>query len=142
MVKILKADEAIAILIMVYISGCHGMAKKGEIAKQNGIRARRLEPILTKLVKNGLLISHRGPIGGYSLSRERRRINLKEVVEAIGLPHTKGVKTNSENASKVLKPIMANLTREALASLAKINLEQLRSKQNSDSTATNVDFSI
>ena len=154
--KILGADETIAILIMAHICRSGGTVRKEEIAQRNGVYARRLEPVLVKLVKAGLLASHRGPAGGYSLSRERRRINLKQVVQAsqpeasppqASPPQAQKTKLNSPLAQTVLNPLMVRLTQRTLAELEKITLEDIRSQQTAtpqtaDKKSSPIDFSI
>jgi Rrf2 family protein len=49
-------------------------------------REMLLSKILQKLVQKGLLISHPGIHGGYSLSRPPHRISAEEVIEAIEGP--------------------------------------------------------
>jgi Rrf2 family protein len=54
-----------------------------EIGEQYDIPLELLSKILQKLVQKGLLISHPGTHGGYSLSRAPHRISAEEVIEAI-----------------------------------------------------------
>jgi Rrf2 family protein len=57
-----------------------------EIAENYDIPAELLAKILQKLVQKGLLVSHPGTHGGYSLSRSAARISAAEVIEAIEGP--------------------------------------------------------
>lgn len=54
-----------------------------EIAETQNIPKHFLSKILQLLVKNKLLISMRGPNGGFRLSRDPEKICLLDVVEAI-----------------------------------------------------------
>lgn len=57
-----------------------------EIAENYGIPVELLSKILQRLVQKGLLVSHAGTHGGYSLSRPADRISAAEVIEAIEGP--------------------------------------------------------
>jgi Rrf2 family protein len=54
-----------------------------EIARQEGISEKYLGQIVIPLKAAGLLASHRGAHGGYSLARLPEDITVKDVVEAI-----------------------------------------------------------
>lgn len=57
-----------------------------EIAAAEGIPERFLLKMLRPLVRAGLLVSGKGPGGGYRLARPPGRISLLEVVEAVDGP--------------------------------------------------------
>jgi Rrf2 family protein len=57
-----------------------------EIAETQSIPRDFLSKILKDLVNRGLLRSHLGPGGGYSLARDPRAITFREVHEAIEGP--------------------------------------------------------
>lgn len=54
------------------------------LANRLGLPARHLEPVLQMLVHHGILKGTRGPRGGYQLARERRRISVSEILQAVG----------------------------------------------------------
>jgi Iron-dependent Transcriptional regulator len=45
---------------------------------------RHLEPMLQAMARHGILKSTRGPLGGYELAREQRRITADEILRAAG----------------------------------------------------------
>jgi Rrf2 family protein len=57
-----------------------------EVAEAQHVPESYLAKIFQELVRNGLMVSHRGARGGFSLAREPGDINLREVVEAIEGP--------------------------------------------------------
>ncbi len=57
-----------------------------EIAGNYSIPVELLSKILQRLVQKGLLVSHAGTHGGYSLSRPADQISAAEVIEAIEGP--------------------------------------------------------
>ncbi len=54
-----------------------------EIAMRQRISERYLENILTVLAKADLVVSTRGKSGGFSLSRDPKDINLKDIITAV-----------------------------------------------------------
>ena len=57
-----------------------------EIASRQGIPPKFLETILRKLSQAGILISNRGPQGGYKLSRSSDQVTIAEVIRVIEGP--------------------------------------------------------
>jgi Rrf2 family transcriptional regulator, iron-sulfur cluster assembly transcription factor len=98
-----------------------------EIAAAQLLSDRYLEPMLQRLVRAGILRGMRGPQGGYVLGRERRRITLADICNA--LADKKDLPTIATPlGKKVLKDIAAELMNEWSASLETITIEQLCSK--------------
>jgi Rrf2 family iron-sulfur cluster assembly transcriptional regulator len=54
-----------------------------EIGRRQGIPVRYLEQIFQRLRRAGLVVSKRGPGGGYSLARPPEEISLADVVVAV-----------------------------------------------------------
>ena len=52
-----------------------------DISRRQGISPRYLEQIFQKLKKGGILVSKRGPRGGYSLSKRPEDITVGEIVK-------------------------------------------------------------
>jgi Rrf2 family protein len=63
-----------------------GPAAAHEIAREQGLRRDFLRKALVPLVRAGLLLSQKGPNGGFRLARPASRVSLLEVVEAVGGP--------------------------------------------------------
>jgi Rrf2 family iron-sulfur cluster assembly transcriptional regulator len=57
-----------------------------DVATQQDLPESYLAKIFQDLSRNGLMVSHRGAKGGFSLSRDPAEINLREVIEAIEGP--------------------------------------------------------
>ena len=57
-----------------------------EIAEAGNVPARFLAQIFQKLRRHNIVVSHRGAIRGYSLARDPKAINLREIFEAIEGP--------------------------------------------------------
>ena len=54
-----------------------------DITKRQGIPQRYLEQVMQQLVHSGILKGVRGPRGGYTLARERRKITVGEIVRVV-----------------------------------------------------------
>ncbi len=54
-----------------------------DISQRQGISLSYLEQLFSRLRKQGLVISARGPGGGYRLSRDANEINVAEVITAV-----------------------------------------------------------
>lgn len=58
----------------------------GDVAVRQDIPRRFLENILLELRKHGLVISHRGKMGGYALARSPDLITFADIIRAIDGP--------------------------------------------------------
>ncbi|MBN9524581.1 MAG: Rrf2 family transcriptional regulator [Alphaproteobacteria bacterium] len=100
-----------------------------EITRRQGIPQRYLEQVMQQLVHAGVLKGVRGPRGGYTLARERRRISLGEVVRAIDAGEEGDgpdeEETGSEIGLLVVRPLVAELREEMMRRLDAISLEEL-----------------
>jgi Rrf2 family protein len=80
----------------------------GEIARAIKAPESYLRKVLQLLARGGLLVSHRGVKGGFSLARDARGITLRDVVEAVdgSLPTWCCVKEN-QRCSEAPCPVSA-----------------------------------
>lgn len=67
-------------LAQSYKTGSLSLAK---IARSEGISLGYLERLAVKLKKEGLIKSSKGVNGGYSLSRDPRKISIQQILEAL-----------------------------------------------------------
>ena len=68
------------------------------ISERQSIPTRYLEQIFQRLRRADIVTSKRGPGGGYGLSRDPGRINLREIVEAVEGPLADAVEMGSRGA--------------------------------------------
>ena len=96
-----------------------------EIAQREAVSANFLVQILNDLRKNGLIVSKRGKMGGYLLSKSPNSITLRDIIEAIEptlLDETVSKKGESgEQFVQVWNTISNSFSKE----LEKITLDQL-----------------
>ncbi len=83
-----------------------------EISLRQGISLSFLEQLFLKLKKNNLVLSSRGPSGGYILSRDPDKIKLSSIISAVD-EKIKTVKCKKESKKgcngKLIKCITHNL---------------------------------
>lgn len=145
--RLLFAIEAV--LDIAYYGGSQPV-QSGDISTRQGIPRRYLEQVLQHLVRSDILAGHRGPKGGYLLSREKRRIHLGEIVRSVqqfeGSPDPVQTASGSRVALEIVRPVWRELQQEMLAKLDHITLEDLCQKAKSagiqSDTLQRLDFSI
>jgi len=81
-----ETDYAILLLVHLARRPPGRVVTAREIADHTGISRPMVSKILKALARGGLLHSHRGARGGYSLPRSPEEISIAEVIEAIEGP--------------------------------------------------------
>jgi Rrf2 family iron-sulfur cluster assembly transcriptional regulator len=145
--KLMFAIEAV--LDIAYNSGAQPVQSR-EINSRQGIPRRYLEPVLQQLVRAGILDGVRGPRGGYRLARERRKITLAEIAEAVRSTEATSdpfeIPPGSPLGQEIVRPLCVDLVATWTKELEKITIEDLcmRARETGiDSVAANTaDFSI
>ena len=94
-------------------------------AERNGLMPRQLEATMQRLSRAGLLVSVRGPRGGYALARERRRISVADIVAALDDkqdaydgPYAPAIEAALAPAERALDQALAAVTVEDLLQAA------------------------
>lgn len=57
-----------------------------DIARRQDLSLAYLEQLFTRLRREGLVVSHRGPGGGYRLARDARELAVADIVTAVDEP--------------------------------------------------------
>lgn len=102
----------------------------GEVAQAEGLPESYLAKIFQDLSKQGLIHSHRGAKGGFSLARPPAEITLREVIEAIEGPIAlcrclspfEGCARKEDCA---LFPVLARVQEELLEALSRTTVQEL-----------------
>ena len=118
-----------------------------EITKRQGIPKRYLEKILQELVHKNILKGTRGPKGGYSLAKEKRKVNLFEIYTVILATENKFYNTISETEirKKIISPLILNVSNKIASTLQITTLDDLCKKITNNTninTKKKIDFSI
>ncbi|MEM8841668.1 MAG: Rrf2 family transcriptional regulator, partial [Pseudomonadota bacterium] len=99
-----------------------------DITKRQGIPQRYLEQVMQQLVHRGILKGVRGPRGGYTLARERRKITVGDVVRVVDQIDDEADKdpvSAAELGEQVIMPLWEETHEAMLAELDKITMEDL-----------------
>jgi len=85
MAKIVNITEAVSIALhaMILVAKREGQINVNEIADETTSSKFHIAKIMQKLVKDGYLVSHRGPSGGFVLAKDAEEITLLEIYESI-----------------------------------------------------------
>lgn len=126
-----KELAAIEAVMDIALNGGGGLVQSSDITERLDIPPRYLEPILQRLGRAGILVGIRGPSGGYRLARERRRITLADLVDAIrgeadaDDPQPGMRRTEPSNTGIALSSALADLDRDIHARLRVVTIEDL-----------------
>ena len=124
--KALFAIEAV--LDIAYHAGAKPVQSK-EITRRQGIPRRYLEQALQQLVHHGVLVSVRGPRGGYLLARGRRSITIGDIVRVVQGAGNKALQPDrmegSELGTKVVRPLWTEMQNIVMGSLDELFIEDL-----------------
>jgi len=76
------------LVLMTYIAHCQdrSLHTARDLAVESRLPLPTVSKLLKELLRGGLLVSHRGIKGGYSLAREPREISVAEVIAALEGP--------------------------------------------------------
>lgn len=98
-----------------------------EITKRQGIPQRYLEQVMQQLVHANILKGVRGPKGGYTLARERRRISVGEIIRAIGDAEDNhdDMETSSALGKTVINPLWDQMQDEMMRRFDAVTVEEL-----------------
>jgi Rrf2 family protein len=141
--KIIYAIEAV---VDIALNSGPDPVQNEAIAKRQGIPKRYLEQTLQILVKNKILVGSRGPKGGYSLARERRKIKISEIVKSVSREDRSIEDLNSSLSQNIIMPMIKNVTHKCLNDLGGISVEEIckivKDKKTEKINPEKVDFVI
>lgn len=78
-----KGRYAVTAMLDLALHHHQGPITLADIAQRQGISLSYLEQLFSRLRKRGLVLSVRGPGGGYNLGREAGAIHVAEVISAV-----------------------------------------------------------
>ncbi len=99
-----------------------------DITARQGIPQRYLEQVMQQLVHHGILKGVRGPKGGYTLARERRRITVGDVVRVVDQLDEEADRepvSQAELGEKVVAPLWDETRDAILRRLDEVTMEDL-----------------
>ena len=85
-----KADYALMAMkhLAIKTESAASSTSAREIAEQYDIPIELMAKVLQRLARSGLLTSHQGTRGGYTLARSKRLISVADIIQAIDGPLT------------------------------------------------------
>lgn len=124
-----KALYALEAVVDIAFNARPDPVQAKEITRRQGIPPRYLEQVMQQLVHAGVLKGVRGPRGGYVLARERRRISVGDIVQAIQALDRDSAEDVGESRSdlgqRIVRPLWAEIEADLLTRLEAITLEDL-----------------
>jgi len=128
-----KGRYAVTAMLDLAIHYKDGPITLSDISKRQGISLSYLEQLFSKLRKNGLVDSARGPGGGYKLSRAAEEVFVAQVISAVdeSIDVTRcGGKGNCQDDEKCLThQLWGDLSAQIYDFLSAISLGQLVEKR-------------
>ena len=141
--KIIYAIEAV--IDIAYHTGKDPI-QNIDVARRQGIPKRYLEQTLQILVKNKILVGSRGPKGGYSLAKERRRIKIADIIKSVSSEDNLNSKFNSELSKKIVLPLINDISFKCFEKFNNISIEEVcriaKDKNLKQDISKKVDFVI
>lgn len=142
-----KGRYATRIMVAIAAAEGRGPVARQEIADGEGISIDYVGQILMRLKAAGLVRSHRGTRGGFSLAREAAQISVADVVEAaegsiLLAPCDALPGACSRSSECVTRPIWENASAKVRDYLASVTIEQLAACKREKANAGTLDFAI
>lgn len=123
-----KGRYAVTAMFDIALHHQAGPVSLSDIADRQGISLSYLEQLFTRLRKQGLVTSTRGPGGGYSLAVDSEQIAISDVIDAVdeNVDATRcGGRADCQNHQRCLThDLWENLSGEIRGYLSNISLAQ------------------
>ncbi len=140
-----KCDYALRAVFELAFRGSCGPVAVQEIAATQGVPGRFLEIILNELRQGGLVVSHRGNTGGYTLADLPQRITVTQVIEAIEGPISVGVPPDPRKyvrGDAALEDLWVQVNKSLTCICQSANLAELVEREKRSRHAAVPDYSI
>ena len=141
--KIIYAIEAV---VDIALNSGNGPVQNEEIANRQGIPKRYLEQTLQVLVKKKILVGSRGPKGGYSLAKERRKVMIADIIKSVFNDKKISNNFSSDLSQKIIIPLINEVTENCYKKFMDISVEEICKIANEKKIQKNipkrVDFDI
>lgn len=141
-----KGRYAVTAMLDLALHYKEGPITLADISKRQGISLSYLEQLFSRLRKNGLVDSARGPGGGYRLSREAAQISVADVItavdEKVDAMRCEGKGSCHENGQCLTHELWCDLSDQIYAFLKSIDLGQLVARQGVQEVAARQDRQI
>ena len=134
-----KGRYAVTAMLDLALHYDNGPITLSDVSKRQGISLSYLEQLFSKLRRNGLVDSARGPGGGYRLSRAAAEICVADVIvavdEKVDVRKCKGQGNCQDNEACLSHELWVDLSDQIFSVLEGINLQQLVDREGVRRTA-------
>lgn len=123
-----KSRYATRMLVYLAINGRERPANTAEIAQAEGISKDYVEQILSRLRTAGIVTSHRGIKGGFSISGDPKDISVKQIVELTegAISVAPCLKSDCSRATQCATQVAWNTLNDSIEeALSKFSIEDL-----------------
>lgn len=128
-----KGRYAVTAMLDLALHYNEGPITLADISQRQGISLSYLEQLFSKLRKNGLVDSARGPGGGYRLSRDASEICVADVItavdEKVDAMRCEGKGNCQDNGKCLTHELWCDLSSQIYSFLKGIDLAQLVARQ-------------
>lgn len=135
-----KGRFAVTAMVDLAMRGDQGPVTLAAISERQKISLSYLEQLFGKLRRNNIVVSVRGPGGGYRLARPAPQIPVSEIILAVDEPldatHCSGKGDCYEGHPCITHELWLGLTQTIYNYLAKVSLQQMVDSQKKDESGT------
>lgn len=141
-----KGRYAVTAMLDLGLHYNHGPIVLADIAKRQRISLSYLEQLFACLRKTGLVVSVRGPRGGYRLAKSANKISIAEVIaavdEALDSRKCKGAGNCSDDQACLTHELWEELSDQILEFLTGISLEDLMARRRIKEVAKRQEYRV
>ena len=124
-----KGRYAVTAMLDLALYGKNTPITLSDISKRQGISLSYLEQLFARLRRNSLVVSTRGPGGGYQLSRSSDEIVIADIItavdESVDATRCKGQGNCHNSGPCITHDLWVDLSEQIHKFLSSINLAQL-----------------
>lgn len=135
-----KGRFAVTAMVDLAMRGDQGPVTLAAISERQKISLSYLEQLFGKLRRNNIVVSVRGPGGGYRLARPAGQIPVSEIILAVDEPldatNCTGRGDCYEGHECITHDLWKGLTQTIYNYLAKVSLQQMVDQQKKDESGT------
>lgn len=129
-----KGRYAVTAMLDLVLHSKTGPVPLADISERQGISLSYLEQLFSRLRKNELVASVRGPGGGYLLGREAKNIFITQVIfavdESVDATRCQGSREGCQGGKRCLTHVLwRDLSDHITSFLSNISLEELVNNQ-------------
>lgn len=107
-----KFAEGLEAVLFIALNSGAGPVSSKQICAYQHVLPRHLEPLLQILVKEGILKGTKGPRGGYSMAREKRKVTIAEIFTLLSKEPANKIKSSKPTITTIKNHVISHINRE------------------------------